>query len=629
MVQHAIAGAVAEPRREKSEPIPAGLNVILLVTAGSTALFLLWSASRVSSWFWLASAAIAFSYVNNTVFSLLHEAVHGRFHGSAKLNDLFGRIAAVLFPTSFSMQRVFHLGHHQRNRTAVEQFDYLHPDDNKFFKYTQWYSILTGLYWVFVLLGCVIYLLAPWLLRSRALRSRESKLAQQSSADAMFSDLEKAPPVWIRLEILFGAAVQIALFYVLDLTMVGWAACYTAFAINWSSLQYADHAWSVLDVRNGAWNLRVNKVVQYLFLNYHHHLAHHQHPEVPWLYLHRYVEFSAPRPRFLSVYLSMWRGPRSMAQDSNSRMNPARSVNPWRVELICWRFNYGFMKRHRRYLIVFLLILWHSLFRWRATRVVRFTYALAQRLDDILDGDFPVEGEPGALVDGVIRQLETGVFEDSELGRLAQRVADELTNLRSEQDEPLKELIALLRVMRFDRERVRQQLLLSRSELAEHHRQTFQYSVNLMLVGARAELRAQDAEALVRAFGWCSTLRDLPEDIEKGLFNIPREVVERACSEEGARLDYASLAATAAVRQWIEQLHGEGKGNLDRFAAKLESMKTKKGARILTIFMKSMHGFHARYHKAHPEFFQAGPTRFPAPLAVDRSLVSEERLKSL
>ena len=93
------------------------------------------------------------------------------------------------------------------------------------------------------------------------------------------------------------------------------AICYAAFALNWSSLQYADHAWSELDVKEGAWNLRVNKVVQWLFLNYHHHKAHHQHPDVPWVHLHHHVDFSEPRPSFFRIYLSMWRGPRPMPED--------------------------------------------------------------------------------------------------------------------------------------------------------------------------------------------------------------------------------------------------------------------------------------------------------------------------
>jgi len=297
-------------RRSVSDPIPGTLNILLLCATVALASFLLWGASHAESWLWIVAAALGFSYINNTIFSLLHESVHRKFHPKAALNEWCGRIAAGFFPTSLSMQRAFHLGHHQRNRTEAEQFDYIRPGDNKFLKYAQWYSILTGLYWCFVPIGCLVFLLLPWILRVPALRSKESQLAQQSSADAMLSGLEKVPAGRVRLEIVMTIAIQFALFPLMDLTLLGWASCYAAFAVNWSSLQYADHAWSELDVHDGAWNLRVNRIVQFLFLNYHHHLAHHQRPEVPWIHLHRYVDFSSYRPRFLSVYLSMWPGPR-------------------------------------------------------------------------------------------------------------------------------------------------------------------------------------------------------------------------------------------------------------------------------------------------------------------------------
>ena len=49
-----------------------------------------------------------------------------------------------------------------------------------------------------------------------------------------------------------------------------------------------------------------------LFLNYHHHLAHHRHPNTPWLYLGEFVDRSEPQPSFLRIWLSMWRGPRRL-----------------------------------------------------------------------------------------------------------------------------------------------------------------------------------------------------------------------------------------------------------------------------------------------------------------------------
>ena len=163
---------VSEPSSSISPPeaIPAALNLILLVAATGAAAALLGLASQNGSMAQTIVAAVAFSYVNNTIFALLHEAVHGQFHPNGWVNEWCGRFAAGFFPTSFSMQRTFHLGHHQRNRSAVEQFDYLHPGDNKFFKYAQWYSILTGLYWCFVPLGCLAYCFLPWVFRMPALR---------------------------------------------------------------------------------------------------------------------------------------------------------------------------------------------------------------------------------------------------------------------------------------------------------------------------------------------------------------------------------------------------------------------------------------------------------------------------
>jgi fatty acid desaturase len=302
-----MSEAVSRPG--SGEAIPGALNIALTATAVPAALFLLWFASHTESWAWRLGAAFAFSYVNNTIFSLLHEAVHGIFHKRRGVNDAFGRLTAAFFPTGYTFQRVCHLGHHRRNRSDVELFDYFLPDDNRPLKAFQWYGILTGVYWLLPPLACLAYLLAPGLFQRALFRSQ---VARQTSAEAMLSGFESAPRGRIRLEILLSFAMQAVMIWALDLSLAGWLACYAAFALNWSSLQYADHAWSVRDVHDGAWNLRVSRVVQYLFLNYHHHRAHHQHPSVPWLHLPKYVDFAEERPSFLRIYLQMWRGPRPL-----------------------------------------------------------------------------------------------------------------------------------------------------------------------------------------------------------------------------------------------------------------------------------------------------------------------------
>jgi fatty acid desaturase len=294
-----------------SAPIPGRLNIVLAFLSAAAAAGLLWLVAHTDRLLVRLLGAVAFSYVNNTIFSLLHEAVHGVFHRSA-LNTLFGRWLAAFFPTSFLLQRFFHLGHHRRNRSSAERFDYISPGESPLLKRIQWYGILTGLYWLLPPLSCLLFLFAPGTFSSRFLQAGD-----QTGAGAMIEGVERLPRGAVRLEILFVVCWQAALFLALDLNWSAWVLCYAAFAVNWSSLQYADHAWSPLDPVHGAWNLRVNHVVRWLFLNYHDHKAHHENPKVPWIYLPRFVDHEEPRPSFLRIYLSMWLGPRPLPRGSS------------------------------------------------------------------------------------------------------------------------------------------------------------------------------------------------------------------------------------------------------------------------------------------------------------------------
>jgi len=311
---------------EEKESVPGTLNILLALGAILITLSVLWTASHASSILWFAVSVVVFAFVNNTVFSLLHEAVHGIFHSKLLVNDWAGRILAAFFPTGFTFQRIAHLGHHRRNRTDAELFDYYKPGDNLFVKYMQWYGILTGVYWLLPPMASLLFLVTPTPFLKKIMEfSKTSDISYQTSADGMLGGYKNAPFLRIKLEILFTILVQAAIFYFLDLNLWGWLACYAAFGFNWSSLQYTDHAFSQRDVYDGAWNLRVNPIVQYIFLNYHHHKVHHQNPTLSWLYLGRHIDEDEFRPTFLEIYLKMWLGPRPLpdTNDAASDIVPA------------------------------------------------------------------------------------------------------------------------------------------------------------------------------------------------------------------------------------------------------------------------------------------------------------------
>ena len=290
-------------------PIPARLNIALALTSWSLAAGLLWLGSHAEAWWQWLFACLGFALVNNTIFSLLHESVHGVFHANRSLNEAFGRISAAFFPTGFTIQRVSHLGHHRRNRTDLELYDYVTPGTPMWLAGFRLLCLLGGFYWLSVPLACVLYALG--ILQSRVFHEQ---VAEFYGMRPMVEDICRAPPKRVMAEILFSAGIQMGLFIILDLNWLGWLSCYWSFALLWCSVQYATHAWSPRDIRNGAWNLQVSALTRALFLNYHYHLAHHQHPAAPWNALPELIDHSLPRPSWARIYWSLWLGPRRTSE---------------------------------------------------------------------------------------------------------------------------------------------------------------------------------------------------------------------------------------------------------------------------------------------------------------------------
>ena len=143
------------------------LSLFLLVLSLTLPASSLWAASHLD--FPYALLAIwFFALINNLPFALMHEAVHGVASDSRPINAFIGTLAGWAFPTSFSMQRVAHVGHHQRNRTDQELYDYYLPEQSKAMRNFWLYAgNLFGLYWWCVVESNILYALAPGIYRSR------------------------------------------------------------------------------------------------------------------------------------------------------------------------------------------------------------------------------------------------------------------------------------------------------------------------------------------------------------------------------------------------------------------------------------------------------------------------------
>jgi hypothetical protein len=162
--------------------------------------------------------------------------------------------------------------------------------------------------------------------------------------------------------------------------------------------------------------------------------------------------------------------------------------------------------------------------------------------------------------------------------------------------EEKSELIELFGVLLEDRRRMDARRAMPASDLAEHHRKTFFLSLDLTLRLAGAGLRAGDAADLIGALSWVSPIRDLEKDWQKGLINVPREVLEAAGWREG-KAPAEPLLDAPAVREWLRSEHRRGAADIEALGARLGSIADPKGRRILAGFHKALAAFERKYRR--------------------------------
>lgn len=260
--------------------------------------------ARVTSGWWLAVLVVVFGLVMTSVYSIIHEAEHAMLFSNRRANDWAGAIMALFFPAPFHLIRQGHLGHHLRNRSDDEAFDLYFEGDHKVWKILVWYGILTGLYWVVVVLSNVVFLLLPF-------RADKKYWQVDQASTAFMESLNPSYRAVIRSEAAAAIALHAGLVWALDIRVVPYIIMYAGFGFMWSAMQYVHHYGTERHVTRGARNLWIWAPLDLLWLNHNWHRVHHEHPSVPWIYLGQLGSQGDSRRGFLvTAYLRMWRGPR-------------------------------------------------------------------------------------------------------------------------------------------------------------------------------------------------------------------------------------------------------------------------------------------------------------------------------
>jgi fatty acid desaturase len=291
--------------------IPSALNALIVVAQLVALGACFYAASRLHGFWPVAGLAPVFGVLMNSVYSIVHEAEHAILFTDRRLNESAGVLMALFFPAPFHLLRQGHIGHHLRNRSDDEAFDLYFDGDNVVWKWMVWLGILTGLYYVLVVISNVVAAVAPFVLDRRHFKIDRHVPVDRASA-AFLESFNPQHLRWIQLEGVAAIALHTAIVLGLRIPVRNYLVMYGAFGFMWSAMQYVHHYGTERHVTRGARNLFLFAPIDALWLNHNWHRAHHERPTVPWIHLPRLVSDEKTTQRgFLPwAYLKMWRGPK-------------------------------------------------------------------------------------------------------------------------------------------------------------------------------------------------------------------------------------------------------------------------------------------------------------------------------
>lgn len=208
-----------------------------------------------------------------------------------------------------------------------------------------------------------------------------------------------------------------------------------------------------------------------------------------------------------------------------------------------------------------------SLKNGESGKVIRTSYLFLRHIDDYLDeGKEDSNGKLPYVLD-LRNQIESGEFtREPKIAELAKYSLEVLERKASPSDNPRQDFLKVIDSIVFDYKRSKERRVLSNEELDNYYHDTFSPIVNLTLIGLESRVRATDIPTLSYCYGRVYTVRDLEEDWQRGVINIPKETLEQAQMTQQSSI--GEVKGSSTVKDWI-------RGQLLQSKTELIDLKTK------------------------------------------------------
>ncbi len=266
------------------------------------------------------------------------------------------------------------------------------------------------------------------------------------------------------------------------------------------------------------------------------------------------------------------------------------------MEWLCFKQHVFFSLRNKRYFLIAITQYFYSLISWRQARSLRYTFCTLQLIDDYLDGDrkCPGDVEPLVYLEKLKQSIGEKPFDHSELQQMTKFFLRRTEKIRAMGSESRKAFAELIEIMMADRRRVLDKTIYSSREMQFHHHTTFRYSLDIVLMALESPLRTDSMPEILDIFGWCSTVRDLEEDLDKSLVNIPSEVTSKV--PDFLALKTSEKINSPVVKNWLIEETYKAEKLFIICDKKLQTIQNIHGSFIFKMFLNSMKKYLKVYH---------------------------------
>lgn len=212
-----------------------------------------------------------------------------------------------------------------------------------------------------------------------------------------------------------------------------------------------------------------------------------------------------------------------------------------------------YIKRALGLLTVGLLYLYSERKISNVGTLSRVTYTFFRYIDDLLDGDLEVEGNPLAVVYRIKSDIHHNRPQQHPIAKIANHSLKSLNKLAHNDENPNELFTQAIDAMVYDYTRRENRTALTASELDSYYYNTFSHALNIMLIGFRSNLRVtrdNTLSNLAYCQGHIYSIRDLEDDWEAGIINIPIEILKQA--NLSSHSTYKAIIESPIIQRWMK-----------------------------------------------------------------------------